>query len=80
MLGLLFCDQTGDHLYETRLNMSQCMCRDENGVVRMTIDVEYPEELKWWIFGFGAKVAVLAPASLRDKLGADLDAAVLRYR
>jgi predicted DNA-binding transcriptional regulator YafY len=46
----------------------------------MTIDVEYPEELKWWIFGFGAKVAVLAPASLRDKLGADLDAAVLRYR
>ena len=27
----------------------------------MTVDVEHTEELKWWILGFGAKVAVLAP-------------------
>jgi hypothetical protein len=26
----------------------------------MTVDVEHTEELKWWILGFGAKVAVLA--------------------
>jgi predicted DNA-binding transcriptional regulator YafY len=42
-------------------------------------DVEHTEELKWWILGFGAKVAVLAPTSLREEIWADLDAAVLRY-
>ena len=45
----------------------------------MTVDVEHTEELKWWILGFGAKVAVLAPTSLREEIWADLDAAVLRY-
>lgn len=46
----------------------------------MTVDVEHTEELKWWILGFGAMVAVIAPASLRDEIEAELDAAVLRYR
>ena len=79
-LELLFYDQAGDHLYETPLNQSQKLAQYDEGAIKMTVDVEHTEELKWWILGFGAKVAVLAPASLRDEIEAELDAVVLRYR
>jgi predicted DNA-binding transcriptional regulator YafY len=64
---------------------SQQPCDSARGCSKLcvtdsSLSIEHTEELKWWILGFGAKVAVLAPTSLREEIGAELDAAVLRYR
>lgn len=41
--------------------------------------MESDETLRWWLLGFGSRVEVIEPKTLRDDLYAELAAATQRY-
>lgn len=72
-LVMRFYGRAGDHLYETPVNSTQVIERDESGGVTFSATVEHTEELKWWILGFGSGVEVLSPESLRGEIAAEIE-------
>ena len=46
--------------------------------LRVTLSVRHPDETLFWILSWGAKVRVLSPESLRDRLREELEAMRLR--
>ena len=78
-LKLRFYNGAGDHLKETPLTPEQNLADDNRGAVTVSAEVRDTEELCWWIQGFGANVEVLAPKSLRTKIGNALKQAAARY-
>lgn len=75
-----FHEDSGEHLFETRLCADQHLERIGEGLLRLSATVPLNQELRWWLLGFGGKVEVIAPASLRSEIAATLEAGAKRYR
>lgn len=75
-----FHEGSGEHLFETRLCANQILERIGEGSLRLTATVPLNQELGWWLLGFGGKVEVIAPTSLRSEIAATLEAGARRYR
>jgi predicted DNA-binding transcriptional regulator YafY len=57
----------------------QTIARSDDGALVMTLDLEGTDEVKSWIFGWGAKVEVLAPRELRDAVAEEMRRGAARY-
>jgi predicted DNA-binding transcriptional regulator YafY len=64
---------------ETTWHPTETRTVEPDGSVTWTGRVPGTVEISRWILGFGSKVEVLAPASLRDEIAATLRAAAARY-
>jgi predicted DNA-binding transcriptional regulator YafY len=53
---------------------------DRDGWLRLKIQFENEEEACFWVMGLGARVEVLEPEALREKVIAELGAAIERAR
>jgi len=78
-LKLRFYNNAGDHLKETPLTAEQVLSENSEGDITVQAELLDTEELRWWIQGFAANVEVLAPKSLRKKIGNALKEAAARY-
>lgn len=68
------------HLYETPLSTDQCITPDESdGWLRVEATVMETSQLRWWILGFGDGVEVIAPPSLRARIGTVVRVAATSY-
>jgi len=56
------------HLSESRLSKDQQIERIDNERSTVTATVQETEQLFWWLLGFGARVEVLEPIVLREKM------------
>jgi predicted DNA-binding transcriptional regulator YafY len=59
--------EVAHHLRESRLCDDQKIAPDGDEFVRVSGTVADTHQLRWWLLGFGAKVEVLEPASLRTE-------------
>ena len=55
------------HLQESHLCSDQKIGREEHGFVRISGTVADTHQLRWWLLGFGDRVEVLEPKSLREE-------------
>lgn len=68
-----FVAEAAEHLRDTPISGDQQVCDvDESGWVEVTATVECDDTLRWWLLGFGSRVVVLEPESLRQEIGAEL--------
>lgn len=74
-----FYDGAGEHLFETPISPQQQLERLDNNIVRLTAPVQLTNELRWWLLGFGARVEVIAPETLREEMAAEVKQASSRY-
>ena len=56
------------HLSESRLSEGQQIERIDEERSTVTATVQNTEQLYWWLLGFGARVEVLEPIELREKM------------
>lgn len=54
-----------DHLFETRLAEDQKVTTLKDGRLEVVASVAMTPQLTWWLLGFGDRVEVVAPATLR---------------
>jgi len=68
-LGLiaLFSKDAARHLYETPIEPNQVLAVQEDGRVRIEVQIPDNHEVRWWLQAFGAEVEVLGPLSLRKE-------------
>jgi predicted DNA-binding transcriptional regulator YafY len=69
---LLFGPSMASYIRERTWHESQQLEEEEDGSVRLTMDVALGFELKAWIKGFLPDVRVVRPTALRDDIGRDL--------
>jgi predicted DNA-binding transcriptional regulator YafY len=58
---------TAVHLRETPLSNDQVIAEPGDDLVTITATVANTDQLRWWLLGFGTKVEILAPESLRKE-------------
>ncbi len=80
MLRVRFYDNAGAHLFDTPISMHQKLRKVGEGTHTLTVSLPITEQLKWWLFGFGERAEVLAPAALRAEFKNRLNSASKRYR
>lgn len=56
------------HLEETPLSEDQHLTDLGNGIVKVEATAVDTRQLRWWLLGFGGRIEVLEPLSLRDEL------------
>ena len=66
-LAVLFTEEAAVHLSERQLTADQELIPQEDGHVLLRASVRDTLELRWWLLGFGDKVTVLGPGSLREE-------------
>lgn len=66
-LEVLFGASSGFHLTETPVSVDQALIQLENGKFLLKASLANTEQLRWWLLGFGDRVEVLKPKSLRDE-------------
>lgn len=74
---------TAEHLIESPISANQSVAHFERAAVawtRISATVIDNQRLQWWLLGFGAKVQVIKPASLRTRIAYELTTAARRYR
>lgn len=54
-------------LEESPLAIDQKILRVEDGTFELAATVEDTQQLRWWLHGFGARVEIVAPESLRQE-------------
>jgi hypothetical protein len=69
-LDALFEEKAAIHLGERPLARDQRLTGQRDGRTRLQATVKDTMELRWWLLGFGDKVEVLAPKTLRDEFAA----------
>ena len=71
----------GRILSESPMSEDQIVTRGEAHDDDWTVEATVPESerLVWWLLSFGAGVEVIAPVELRERMGAELRAAVAFY-
>lgn len=74
-----FHPDTATHLLECPLNESQTARFESAGWLRLKARVQDTHQLRWWLLGFGPRVEVLAPKSLRQTMAEELEAAARLY-
>jgi predicted DNA-binding transcriptional regulator YafY len=62
------------NVIETRWHPSQAVEARADGGARLTINVAGTEEVFWWVMGLGRHARVIAPAELRERVRAEVDA------
>lgn len=78
-LVALFEEDATIALAESPLSEDQELGPPEDGMVRVSATVTETPQLVWWLLGFGGRVEVLQPASLRSKLTDTAKAMGKRY-
>lgn len=66
-MKLRFCPGSIDHLFETPLAEDQKITTLKDGRLEVIASLAITPQLTWWLLGFGDKVEVVAPKSLRSK-------------
>lgn len=69
-VDVLFEPKAAVHLSERPLARDQRLTGWRDGRTRLQATVKDTLELRWWLLGFGEKVEVLAPQTLRDEFAA----------
>ena len=72
-------DGAGSHLLETPFSVAQELKEVAPGEHILTVRTQITQQLKWWLLGFGERIEVLAPASLRREFAGKFRAASRRY-
>ncbi len=80
MLRVRFYDHAGAHLLDTPISTRQKLSNVSEGTHTLAVRLPITEQLKWWLFGFGERVEVLAPAALRAEFSTRLNTACKRYK
>ncbi len=76
---LRFDARAAHYIRERVWHESQELIEDEGGGVRLRLRVAPGVDLRAWIKGFLPDVSVVRPASLREEIGRDLQAAMARF-
>jgi len=66
-LKAVFNKDIAAHLYETPLSDNQVITEMENDMVMIEASVLDTSQLRWWLLGFGEKVEVIEPKTLREE-------------
>jgi len=74
-IELVFAAAIAGYVRERSWHESQTLRDDPDGGVRLTLEVAPSFDLKAWIKGFLPQVEVVRPASLRDEIARELEAA-----
>lgn len=75
-----FSAAAAEHLRDTAVARDQQLLDLADGQrVELSATVENDDTLRWWLLGFGSRVEVVEPASLRDELKEELMGALQRY-
>jgi len=69
-IDVLFEPKAAVHLSERPLSRDQTLTTWSDGRMRLEATVKDTMELHWWLLGFGDKVEVLGPKSLREEFAA----------
>lgn len=67
-LHALFANEAAEHLHESPLSPDQRMTSTEDGRTKVVATVPSNQQLEWWLMGFGDRVEVLKPATLRMRI------------
>ena len=67
LLTPLFDSKAAIHLSERQLSDQQRLIPQADGRVLLRAKVRDTLELRWWLLGFGDKVTVLGPGSVREE-------------
>lgn len=76
---LLFARETGVALEETPLSAGQKLARRDDGSIVVSARLKDTQVFRSWLLGFGDRVEVLSPKSLRAAIAASLAAAANLY-
>lgn len=68
------------HLEETPLSGDQRLTNQPDGDVLVEATVADTGQLRWWLLGFGGRIEVLEPESLREEMKAHATGMVRRYK
>lgn len=79
-IDVLFEPKAAVHLSERPLSRDQTLTAWRDGRTRLQATVKDTLELHWWLLGFGDKVEVLAPKSLRAEFAATAQRMTAQYR
>lgn len=78
-MTLRFIAPAGEHLFRTPINDTQTLEKLDSGDIKLSAEVEYTDELKWWILGFGSYVEVISPDELREDIASEVATAHSYY-
>lgn len=76
---LRFAPEASRRVRETCWHPSQEISEEADGGCTLRVQVAHPEEMLYWVRGWGPLVEVLAPASLRQQVAAEALATAARY-
>lgn len=79
-VALRFVPEAARRVHETRWHPSQCVEETPDGGCVLRVTVAHPEEMRYWILGWGPQVEVLSPAWLRDEIAASAREMARVYR
>ena len=66
-IEVLFEASSGFHLTETPISKNQQLIQLKSGKFLLKASLANTEQLRWWLLGFGNRVEVLKPKSLRNE-------------
>ncbi|CAA0120438.1 helix-turn-helix transcriptional regulator [Zhongshania aliphaticivorans] len=78
-LKLKMTKDAANHLKETPISEDQNIIDAEDGWVIVTASVLDRKDLLWWILGFGDKVEVISPITIRKQIYNTLQGAIKNY-
>jgi predicted DNA-binding transcriptional regulator YafY len=78
-VALRFAPEAWRRVHETCWHPSQEIIDEADGSCTLRVQVAHPEEMLYWIRGWGPQVEVLEPASLREQVAAEALAVAARY-
>ncbi len=70
-VALHFVPGAARRVHETRWHPSQELSDLQDGGCLLKVWVAHPEEMRYWVLGWGSQVEVLAPAALREEVAAE---------
>ncbi len=76
---LRFAPSATRRVKETIWHTSQCLVEREDGGCELHLEIAHPEEMVYWIRGWGPQVEVLAPTWLREQMAEEARATAEIY-
>ena len=70
---LLFDSEAAYHLHETPISLDQKLTERDDGKTLLKATIFNSDPMRWWLLGFGNRVEVLKPVSLRKELISTID-------
>lgn len=75
-----FAAEVARYVQEHHWHASQCLTREQDGSVRLEMELSSLEEVKSWVLSFGANAVVLEPEELRNAIVSDLETLQRLYK